>query len=76
MPGMRSTAEGLFVPLFFASAGLYLDLSFIELPPITIVALLFIPMVGKVLASLVGTYLARLDTPIVLSAGLMGKGRG
>ena len=74
MPGMRSTAEGLFVPLFFASAGLYLDFSFIELPPITIVALLFIPMAGKVLASLVGTYLARLDTPIVLSAGLMGKG--
>ena len=74
MPGMRSTAEGLFVPLFFASAGLHLDFSFIELPVLTIVALLFIPMVGKVLASLVGTYMARLDTPIVLSAGLMGKG--
>ncbi len=74
MPGMRSTAEGLFVPLFFASAGLHLDFSFIELPPLTIVALLFVPMVGKVLASLVGTYMARLDTPIVLSAGLMGKG--
>ncbi len=74
MPGMRSTAEGLFVPLFFASAGLLLDFSFIELPVLTIVALLFIPMVGKALASLVGTYLARLDTPIVLSAGLMGKG--
>ena len=74
MPGMHSTAEGLFVPLFFASAGLYLDFSFIELPILTIVALLFIPMVGKVLASLIGTYLARLDTPVVLSAGLMGKG--
>ena len=74
MPGMRSTAEGLFVPLFFASAGLYLDFSFIELPLLTILALLFVPMVGKILASLVGTYLARLDTPIVLSAGLMGKG--
>ena len=74
MPGMRSTAEGLFVPLFFASAGLYLDFSFIELPLLTVVALLFVPMVGKVLASLVGTFLARLDTPIVLSAGLMGKG--
>ena len=74
MPGMRSTAEGLFVPLFFASAGLHLDFSFIELPVLTIVALLFIPMIGKILASLVGTYLARLDTPIVISAGLMGKG--
>ena len=74
MPGMRSTAEGLFVPLFFASAGLHLDLSFVELPVFTIVALLIIPMIGKILASLIGTYLARLDTPIVISTGLMGKG--
>ena len=74
MPGMRSTAEGLFVPLFFASAGLYLDFSFINLPPMTILGLIFIPMVGKIIASFVGTYIARLDTPIVLSVGLMGKG--
>ena len=74
MPGMRSTAEGLFVPLFFASAGLYLDFSFINLPPMTILALLFIPMAGKLVASFVGTYMARLDTPVVLSTGLMGKG--
>ncbi len=74
MPGMRSTAEGLFVPLFFASAGLHLDFSFIELPLATVLALLFVPMAGKVIASLVGTFMARLDTPIVLSTGLMGKG--
>ena len=74
MPGMRSTAEGLFVPLFFASAGLYLDFSFINLPPMIILGLLVIPFVGKLLASFVGTYLARLDTPIVMSVGLMGKG--
>ncbi len=74
MPGMRSTAEGLFVPLFFASAGLHLDFSFIDLPLLTILALLLVPMIGKILASLIGTYMARLDTPIVLSTGLMGKG--
>ena len=74
MPGMRSTAEGLFVPLFFASAGLYMDFSFIDLPPMTILGLLFIPMIGKIIASFIGTYLARLDTPVVLSIGLMGKG--
>ena len=38
MPGMRSTAEGLFVPLFFASAGLVPGLSFIHLPPMTIIS--------------------------------------
>ena len=74
MPGMRSTAEGLFVPLFFASAGLHLSFSFLELDPLTLIALLFVPMAGKVLASFIGTYLARLDTPVVLSVGLMGKG--
>ena len=74
MPGMKSTAEGLFVPLFFASAGLYLDFSFVNLPPMMIIGLVFIPLAGKIIASFVGTYLARLDTPIVLSVGLMGKG--
>lgn len=74
MPGFRSTAEGLFVPLFFASAGLYMSLSFIELPLMTILGLVFIPMAGKLIASFAGTYIARLDTPVVLSVGLMGKG--
>ncbi len=74
MPGMKSTAEGLFVPLFFASAGLYLDFSFVNLPPMTIIGLVFIPLIGKIIASFVGTFLARLDTPVVLSVGLMGKG--
>lgn len=74
MPGMRSTAEGMFVPLFFASAGLYFGFTFINLPPMTILALLLIPMIGKIVASFVGTYIARLDTPVVLSTGLMGKG--
>ncbi len=74
MPGMRSTAEGLFVPLFFASAGLYLSFAFLDLAPLTILALLLIPMAGKLIASFIGTFLARLDTPVVLSAGLMGKG--
>ena len=32
MPGLRSTAEGLFVPLFFASAGLHFTFSFVGLP--------------------------------------------
>ena len=47
LPGIRSTAEGLFVPLFFASAGLHLSLSFTGLPPWTIVALVTIPWRGS-----------------------------
>ena len=71
---MRSIAEGLFVPLFFASAGLHLNLSFTSLPGQTIAALLFIPMLGKLAGAFIGIYAARLDTPLVLTTGLMAKG--
>ena len=74
MPGMRSIAEGLFVPLFFASAGLHLDFSFASLSGGTIIALVFIPMLGKFAGAFISIYLARLDTPLVLATGLMAKG--
>ncbi len=74
IPGMRSTAEGLFVPLFFASAGLHLSLAFTELPVWTIAALVFIPLVGKFAAAYIGAVAARLDMPSALATGLMAKG--
>ena len=74
VPGMRSTAEGLFVPLFFASAGLHLSLAFTELPVWTIVALVFIPLVGKFSAAFIAAVVARLDVPFALATGMMAKG--
>ena len=74
MPGLRSAAEGMFVPLFFASAGLYLDLSFTTLPLATIVALVVFPSLGKFAGAFIGTYIARLDNPLAQSTGLMAKG--
>ena len=74
IPGMRSTAEGLFVPLFFASAGLHLSLAFTELPGLTIAALVFIPLVGKFAAAFIGAVVARLALPVALATGLMAKG--
>ena len=74
VPGMRSTAEGLFVPLFFASAGLHLSLAFTELPLWTIAALVFIPLVGKFVAAYIGAVAARLNKPFALATGLMAKG--
>ena len=53
-PGMRSAAEGLFVPLFFAAAGLHMSLSFTELPALTIAALVVVPLVGKFAGALIG----------------------
>ena len=72
--GMRSAAQGLFVPLFFAAAGLHMNMSFTELPVLTIVALVFVPLAGKFAGALIGALVARIDTPFALATGLMAKG--
>ena len=74
MPGMRGAAEGFFVPLFFASAGLQFSLDFLELAPQTIAALVLVPLAGKFAASFISAYITRLDAPLATASGLMAKG--
>ena len=74
MPGMRSTAEGLFVPLFFASAGLNLSLDFLELNPGFIAALIFVPLAAKFAGAFISAYITRLQAPFAVASGLMAKG--
>lgn len=74
MPGLRSTAEGLFVPLFFASAGLHFTFSFVGLPVLTMLALALIPLVGNFIGAFFGAYVSRLTVPYAVASGLMGKG--
>ena len=74
MPGMRGVAGGFFVPLFFASAGLYFSLDFLKLPLETILTLAFVPLAGKVAASFISTYITRIDAPFATAVGLMAKG--
>ena len=74
IPGLKSVADGFFVPLFFSSAGLHLTLSFTELPPWTIAALVAVPLAGKFAGAALGALLARLDLPLTIAAGLMAKG--
>ena len=74
MPGMRSTAEGLFVPLFFASAGLNLNLAFLELHPEVIAALIFVPLAAKFAGAFFSAYITRLEAPVAVASGLMAKG--
>lgn len=74
MPGMRGTAEGLFVPLFFASAGLHLSLEFLDLPLETVLGLTLVPLAGKFVAALISSYITRLDSPFATAMGLMAKG--
>ena len=74
MPGMRGTAEGFFVPLFFSSAGLHFSLDFLKLPPETILALALVPLVGKFAGAFISAYITRLDAPFAIATGLMAKG--
>ena len=74
MPGLRSTAEALFVPLFFASAGLHFTFSFVELPLWTMAALALIPLVGNFMGAFLAAYVSRLTVPYAVTSGLMGKG--
>jgi len=74
MPGMRSTAEGLFVPLFFASAGLNLNLKFLDLHPEVIAALIFVPLAAKFAGAFISAYITRLESPFAVASGLMAKG--
>ncbi|MCY4527641.1 MAG: cation:proton antiporter, partial [Chloroflexi bacterium] len=74
MPGMRSTAEGLFVPLFFASAGLNFNLAFLELSPQVIAALIFVPLAAKFAGAFFSAYITRLEAPFAVASGLMAKG--
>ena len=74
MPGIRSTADGLFVPLFFSSAGLHLSLAFTSLPPMAITAIVIVPLVGKFLGAIIGAYVIRMGISFPLATGLMAKG--
>ena len=74
IPGLRGAAEGLFVPLFFASAGLSFSFSFATLPLWTMAGLALIPLFGNFAGAFIGAYVSRLTVPYAVATGLMGKG--
>ena len=74
LPGVRSLAHGLFIPLFFAFAGLQVDLSFLALGPAVVLGLVAAVVGGKALGAMAGTRLARLATGRVVAVGLLAKG--
>lgn len=74
LPGVRGLAHGLFIPLFFASAGIYLDFSFRSLPAWSIVAVVLVAVLGKFAGTVVGVTVARLTRPLAIASGMMGKG--
>lgn len=74
LPGVRGLAQGIFIPLFFASAGLYLNLSFTQLSALVIISIVLAAVLGKFMGAILGVAIARLDNPVAIASGLMGKG--
>lgn len=74
MPGMKGAAEGFFVPLFFASAGLHFSRDFLDLAPETIAALTLLPLAGKFAGAFISAFVTRLESPLAIASGLMAKG--
>ena len=74
IPGIRSVAEGFFVPLFFASAGLSFSFTFATLPLGAMAGLALIPLLGNFTGAFIGAYVSRLAVPYAVATGLMGKG--
>ena len=74
LPSLRSVASGFFVPLFFASAGLHLNGSFVNLPGLTVGVVLALAIGAKLAGSLLAPRLAKLDSPGPIGWGLMAKG--
>lgn len=66
--------EGLFVPLFFTSAGLNINLAFLELSPGVIVALIFVPLAARFAGAFFSAFVTRLEAPFAVASGLMAKG--
>lgn len=67
-------ADGLFVPLFFASGGLQMSYGGTSIPLVTVAALALIPLTGKLIGPLLGATVTKIDNRVALSAGLMAKG--
>ena len=69
IPGIRSVAEGFFVPLFFASAGLSFSFTFATLPLGAMAGLALIPLLGNFTGAFIGAYVSRLAVPYAVATG-------
>ncbi len=72
--GMQGLAYGFFVPIFFAGIGLYFDFSFVSMPLVIIIGVIFLTTAGKFFGGLVGGVLAKVNGAIPIGFGMMSKG--
>ncbi len=69
LPSIRGLSQGVFVPLFFASAGTQVDLSFTNLPVSTLATVIPVVILAKAAGSLMGVTVARLSRRLAVASG-------
>jgi CBS domain-containing protein len=72
--GFRSFSHGVFVPVFFAGAGLYFSFSFLNLSLRYVLIFVVIALVGKFAGAYAGAKLGGIKNASFLGAGAIAKG--
>jgi len=72
--GLRSIANGIFVPIFFAGVGLQITFKFLELDLSLIIGFILVVVVGKFSGAFLGALVGRMKYPLWISSGVMAKG--
>ena len=72
--GLRSIANGIFVPIFFAGVGLQITFGFLELAWPLIIGFILVVVVGKFFGAFLGALVGRMKYPLWISSGVMAKG--
>ncbi len=72
--GFRSISYGLFIPLFFAGAGLYLNFSIMNMFFAFVLSFFVIVVVGKFIGGILGARLAHSNNTLFWGVGVLSKG--
>jgi Kef-type K+ transport system membrane component KefB len=72
--GLHSIAHGVFIPIFFASIGIYFSYGCLSVPYYLVAVVLAIITFGKFGGAIVAAVVAKLKPVLTIGTGVMAKG--
>lgn len=72
--GIRSIANGIFIPIFFAGVGLQINFGFLGLALPIVVGFILIVVLSKFVGAFFGAFISKMNHPLQISSGVMAKG--
>ncbi len=72
--GFRSLSYGLFVPVFFAGTGLYLNFLFLDMSHVFLISFIIIIIAGKLVGGVLGAKMLGCENVLFLGVGTLSKG--